>query len=121
MLSNSSINRGYVLLNTLIVLIIFTSLVVSLSQLKSLSHKQSTYLLRAHSNAMCEYEIVKTILTFDYGHEKYHSNECDETIVTYEFSDDTVSIMGSGKSNFRLKVIIDLEMRVVKMYNYNAQ
>lgn len=121
MLSNLSIKKGYVLLNTLIVLIIFTSLIVSLSQLKSLSHRQSSYLLKAHSNAMCEYEIVKTILTFDFEQEKHHSNKCNETIINYEFSDDSVTITGSGKSNFRLEVIIDLEMRVVKMYNYNAQ
>ena len=49
------------------------------------------------------------------------SNECDHTIITYEINKDTVSIKGIGKLNFSLEIIIDLEMRVVKMYNYNAQ
>ncbi len=121
MLSNSSIKNGYVLMNTLLVLIIFTSLIISISQLKNLSYQQHRYLLKAQENAECEYKIVQTVLSFSFDDDSQFSNECDHTIVTYEINKDTVSIKGIGKLNFSLEIIIDLEMRVVKMYNYNAQ
>lgn len=121
MLLNSSARNGYVLINTMIVLIIFTSIVLSISQLKNLSFQQNHYLVQAQKNADCEYIIIKNVLSLDFENEHHFSTYCDETIINFEIEDEVVKITSFGELSFKLEIIVDLEMNVVKMYNYNAQ